>query len=330
MASKRNRRIYSIQQELLEKSREAALTAVQIFNNPLVQFKSESFIVLMMIAWTYLLHAHYRKNKIEHRYYEQHGKRKVFDKTTKGACKRWSLEKCLDANESPIDKNTVNNLRFLIGIRHEIEHQMTMRIDAALSAKFQACCLNYNEYIKQLFGKQYGIDHHLSFSLQFSSISEEQRLSLPSPDEMPAHIQAFIEGFDGSLSENEYNCPQYAYRVIFTPKLANHKSQADEVIEFIKHDSDLAKKMNDAYSKTRVVIKESEKEKFLPKNIVEIMKKEGYKKFTTHSHTKLWQSQEAKKSDKNYGVQIQSQWYWYVSWLEVVREHCKENVARYK
>ncbi|WP_439637806.1 DUF3644 domain-containing protein [Gloeomargarita lithophora] len=43
--SQRNRKIASIKIELLTKSREAMLTAVQIFNNPNIQFKSESFIV---------------------------------------------------------------------------------------------------------------------------------------------------------------------------------------------------------------------------------------------------------------------------------------------
>jgi hypothetical protein len=49
--SNRGRRAtYSIRAELVEKSRESALTAVQIFNNPLIEFKSETFIVLMTIA----------------------------------------------------------------------------------------------------------------------------------------------------------------------------------------------------------------------------------------------------------------------------------------
>ena len=52
------RRTTSIKNELVLKSREAALTAVQVFNNPLVRFKSETFIVLMTIAWIAMLLAH--------------------------------------------------------------------------------------------------------------------------------------------------------------------------------------------------------------------------------------------------------------------------------
>jgi hypothetical protein len=36
---------------LIGKSKEAILSAVQAFNNPLATFKTESFIVLSMIAW---------------------------------------------------------------------------------------------------------------------------------------------------------------------------------------------------------------------------------------------------------------------------------------
>ena len=52
---RKKRKLFSIKNELLTKSREAMLCAVQIFNNPNVVFKSESFIVLSTIAWTYLL-----------------------------------------------------------------------------------------------------------------------------------------------------------------------------------------------------------------------------------------------------------------------------------
>ena len=113
------------------------LTAVQIFNNPNIQFKSESYIVLANIAWTYLLHAYFRSNKIEYRYYEQHGQRKKFDKTKRGAYKYWELERCLNDDNCPIDNVAKSNLKFLIGLRHEIEHQMTTRIDNYLSARFQ-------------------------------------------------------------------------------------------------------------------------------------------------------------------------------------------------
>ena len=63
------------------------LTAVQIFNNPNISFKSESYVVLMTISWTYLLHAYYRGKRVEYRYFIQTGQRRKFDKTKNGAQK---------------------------------------------------------------------------------------------------------------------------------------------------------------------------------------------------------------------------------------------------
>ena len=60
-----------IRHALLAKSREAALTAVQTYNNPLVKFKSETYIVLMTIAWTYLMHAYYAREDVDIRYLDK-------------------------------------------------------------------------------------------------------------------------------------------------------------------------------------------------------------------------------------------------------------------
>lgn len=325
-ATPRFRRAFSVSGELLTKSREAALAAVQIFNSPLITFKSEIFIVLMNVAWTYLLHAHYRKQRIEYRYYQQKAKKRIFDKTKSGAHKHWELERCLNDQQSPIDKDTANNLRFLIGIRHEIEHQMTSRLDSSLSAKFQACCLNYNQYAKDLFGERYGIDKHLALSLQFSSISREQGEALPSHSGMPSRIKAFVEGFEGNLSEEEFNSPRFAYRVLFVAKTANRKGQADQVIEFVKADSTLAQDVNKAYT----VIKETERPKHLPKGIVQLMKNEGYVHFTMQSHTDLWKQMDARNPAKGFGVAVQKTWYWYDGWVDQVRKHCQDNATKYK
>ncbi len=164
----------SLADELVEKSRESALCAIRVFNDPHVSFKSETYIVLMIIAWTYLLHAHYRKKGIEYRYYEQNGKRKKFHKTKHGAFKYWELERCLNEKSCPLEKEVVTNLRFLIGLRHEIEHQMTKSLDSYLSGRYQACAVNYNDFLKKAFGKKFGLDNFLAYSIQFTEISDEQ------------------------------------------------------------------------------------------------------------------------------------------------------------
>lgn len=130
------RTIDSLADELLAKSKESALCAIRVFNDPHVSFKSETFIVLMNIAWTYLLHAYYRKKGAEYRYFRREGVRRRFDRTKSGAYKYWELERCLNEKSSPIDRDAANNLRLLIGLRHEIEHQMTRSLDNFLSGRY--------------------------------------------------------------------------------------------------------------------------------------------------------------------------------------------------
>ena len=54
--------------ELLIKAREAMIAAVHTFNSAGLHFKAELFIVTAIIAWTYLLHAHYKREGIDYRY----------------------------------------------------------------------------------------------------------------------------------------------------------------------------------------------------------------------------------------------------------------------
>lgn len=300
------------------------LSAVQIFNNPNIQFKSESFIVLANIAWLYLLHAFYRENEIEYRYFKMVNVRRRFDKTTRGAFKYWELERCLNDDQCPIDVITKANLKFLIGLRHEIEHQMTDKIDEYLSARFQACCLNYNSYIKSLFGETHGIDKHLSLSLQFSSIKEEHASQLREFTDLPANIAAYINDFDSQLTQAEYNDIKYSYRVLYVPKAANRKGQADKVVEFIPANSPEAEKLNTEY----VLLKE--RKKYLPSQVWELMQKKGYANFGQYQHTTLWQERNAKSAGNDYGVQVAHTWFWYQKWVDEVENHCKEQGDGYK
>ncbi|WP_408607039.1 DUF3644 domain-containing protein [Desulfocicer vacuolatum] len=74
---------------------------------------------------------------------------------------------------------------------------------------FQACCLNFNSYIKTLFDQKYAIDRHLTFSLQFSSLSEEQLELLQNAGNLPQNIHNYIEGFDTGLSDDVYKNVSY-------------------------------------------------------------------------------------------------------------------------
>ena len=326
MPKKRKRITGPIKQELLKKSKEAALTAVQIFNNPHINFKSESYIVLMIIAWTYLMHAYFREKNIEYRYHKQQNLRKKYDKTKHGAFKYWNLKKCLENKNSPIDNDSKNNLNFLIGLRNEIEHRMTKHIDDTFIPQFQACCLNYNEHIKKLFSNDHGIEKHLPFSLQFSTISKGQKELLDGKPELLANIDSYIHNFDNGLTENERLSTHYKYRIFLTPLTANRGSQADIVMDFTKG------KPPPAYTGNKYAfIKETDRTKYLPGQIAKIMQAEGYSKFKIHQHTQFWKKADGKNESHGFGTLVAGKiWHWYECWVDEVRKHCRDNEEKYK
>jgi hypothetical protein len=309
------RTIFSEKRDLIFKAREAMLSAVQIYNNPLITFKTESFIVLSMIAWTYLLHAYYRSKNIDYRYYSQTGKRKKYMRNSDGTIRYWDLKECISKATSPIDKNTTNNLEFLIGLRNQIEHKKANGLDSYLSARYQACALNFNHYLKNLYGDKLGLDQSLALSLQFAELDYEQsKIIKDKEDLIPQNITSYIAAFDSRLSQEETQNERFAYRLLFAKFTAKRKGQADRVVEFIDPKSELAKNISTEYW----VKEQTEKDKFSATQVIQKVREAGFKDFGMHKHTQLWQKNDGKNPNKGFGTMVVKTWYWYQNWIDYV------------
>ena len=82
-------------------------------------------------------------------------------------------------------------------------------------------------------------------------------------------------------------------------------------------------------TRKQVAIREVERPKHRAKPIVTMMKEEGFQHFNMHHFTQLWKSLDGKNSGKGWGTMVSGTWYWYDSWIDVVRSHCQTNAARY-
>jgi hypothetical protein len=328
--AKRNRTIGSVKAELVTKSREAALSAIRTFNDPQVQFKCEMFVVLMVISWTYLLHAHFRsKQGIEHRYFEAVGRRaSSFEPDVEGRVQVLGAGALPRTSKpSPVrQRRPRTTCAFLIGLRHEIEHQMTRSLDAWLGGRYQACAMNFNVYIKKLFGERCGLDRHLALCIQFIELTEEQLAGKRPEASIPPRLRAYIAEFDGKLTHDEYNSERFSYRLWFKKKLVNRPGQADKIVEFIDPDSEAAK----AIDKEQWVKKEVEREKFRATEVIAEAHKAGFAKLNPSSHATMWKTEEAKKPGKGYGIDVRGYWYWYRSWVDRVLELCAAAGDKYK
>ena len=273
--------------ELLIKAREAMVAAVHTFNSAGLTFRAELFIVTSIIAWTYLFHAWFKREGVDCRYTRTEKGQEVVVKTPNGADRYWDLAQCLKHVKCPVERGARDNLIYLLELRHEIEHRSTGRLDDAVSAKLQACCINFNDAIKGLFGAHYAIERRLPIALQFVTFSPDQRALLKKAGTLPRHVESMMDAFERQLTPEQQADPRFAFRVFMVHRTANRAPGADLAVELVPPGSDVAEKFN-------LALKEVEKQKYLPTEIVGMMVREGYKRFTMESHTRLWKRLNAK------------------------------------
>jgi hypothetical protein len=274
--------------------------------------------MLMVVAWTYLLHAYYHQLGVDCRYYEMKGKRKVYVRVD-GRTRTWDLSRCLREPSCPLDVDTVNNLKFLIGLRNEVEHIRATELDTYRSGRYQACALNYNHYLTNLFGMS--IDSYLAYSIQFSHLSSLQAKSMTTRGSIPQSIKSFILKFDEGLTQVEADSERFSYRLLFQRRLAGRPGQADSVIEFLSPDSEMAA----GVPTERWVRKEVEKPKYRPTEVVKTAREAGFVSFTVNQHAELWRRADAKNPAKGFGCDVSGYWYWYDSWVRYVIDYLAKN-----
>lgn len=77
---------------ILDASINSAISAVEIYNKPNARFRTETFIVLMIIAWTKLFHAFFQATIGEKYFYKNDNKR---FKIVNGEKRAWELSECI-------------------------------------------------------------------------------------------------------------------------------------------------------------------------------------------------------------------------------------------
>jgi hypothetical protein len=159
----------------------------------------------------------------------------------------------------------------------------------------RACCINFNDAIKSLFGAQYALELRLPIALQFVTFSPDQRALLKKASTLPRHVETMMDAdaFEQRLTPEQQADPRFAFRVYMVHRTANRAPGADLAVEPVPLGSDIAEKFN-------LALKEVEKRKYLPTEIVSIMAAEGWDRFTMDCHTKLWKRLAAKNPAKAY------------------------------
>jgi hypothetical protein len=132
------------------------------------------FCVLANLAWTYLLHEYYLRKMGS-----------IVDENGFSM----PLSEMIERKDCPLSDGIKQNLRALKTLRDKVEHHLLGKADTKWLGLFQACCLNFDKAICDLFGPRMTLASDLAFALQFSGLNLDQVVTT-NKYELPPEIEA--------------------------------------------------------------------------------------------------------------------------------------------
>lgn len=278
------------------KCRHSAIAAVDVYNRTGPRFRTAQYIIMIVLAWTALFHAHfYQKNRRP--WYEKKssgvGKGVRYDRVD-GEPRHWDPKECLKqyhgANHPPERKN----LEFLIGLRNKIEHRNIPELDASLYGECQAALMNLETMLVDIFGKRYALMDELALALQFSHVipAERKQAAQKLAGSASKSVREYVEKFRGNLPSSTLNSMKYSFNVYLVPRVVNRASSADASVTFIRADEASAEEMS-RLEKLNVLIKEkhipiANLDTFKPSQVAELVEAGLGRTFTIGTHTSAW------------------------------------------
>lgn len=134
-----------LSRQLIEKSQEAFLLSLEIYNKPTIKYRIESFSVFFCNAWELLLKAYIlERTKQEKSIFYP----KERNKPRKSIALRDAVKKVFPNEKDPVRKN----IEDIADLRDSATHLIIKELEAVYVGLFQAGVLNYVETLKSWFG----------------------------------------------------------------------------------------------------------------------------------------------------------------------------------
>lgn len=206
-----------IKQKLVDKSIEAFIMGLEIYNKPTIKYRIEGFSFFICNAWELMLKAELL-NRNEDIYYSDKSGRTL------------SLEPTIKKIYS--DKNTRVrlNLEKIIELRNISTHFITEDYEAKYAPLFHACVLNFVNEIKRFHNidiSNYISQNFLTITANYEPLSNEQiRLKYP-----PEIAERFIQQSNQiDVLTQEYDSDKFAIPIKQNLYITKKKDEADFVI----------------------------------------------------------------------------------------------------
>ena len=278
----------------LAMAKDACIAAVTNYNRPGMAFRTRTYTVLMIIAWTALFHAIFHRRGKKPWYLAQGtGPNATYQKID-GEPKHWELSEAMRRYYRHEDTPERKNLEFMVALRNRIEHRDHPELDPALYGECQAMLMNFEELLRKEFGDDHAIPDQLALALQFTSLRPEaQKVALRRLQSSAAtDLLEFIRQFRAGLPQEVLESSSYSLRVFLVPKLANREKTADLAVEFVPFDPTHPQEM-EGLNRVAALIKEKQipvasSGLMKPSEVVQQLEECLPHQVTMHTHTQAW------------------------------------------
>lgn len=220
----------------LDASVAEACLAVRLYNDPSEVRSFEGFVIHMHMAWLYLLHAEFIRDRIDIRYWDPNRPHRLL--RVDGEPKCWELGRCV-IERWPNGGAVPANLDFFIKLRNKFEHRHS-RADVALALAVaghaHAHLINFEEELTSQFGQGESLATKLRFPVfvgTFSDAGEQALRRLRSS--LPKHLRTFIADYHSGLDTGIASDQHFELRLRVTLELAQRDPTAT-AIQFTRLD----------------------------------------------------------------------------------------------
>lgn len=231
---------WSKSRRMVEASKQEALEAVDHYNRPQPSRGLEGFLVHMHIAWLYLLHAEFTRDKVDFRYHLPNGRLDRVD----GEPKTWELAKCVRERYPDQNDPVRKNLELSILLRNKVEHRYARDLAVVTAGKAHALLINYELELVAQFGAEHSLADSLRFPVFLSTLAGSGSEFVTALNRLPKGTRNLLAKFDADLDPVVASDQRYEFRILLTPKLGP-KGETDTAFDFVR-EADLTEEQRQA------------------------------------------------------------------------------------
>lgn len=213
----------NITNKLLNKSKEAFIMAIEIYNKPTIKYRVEGFSFFICNAWELMLKAH-MINKF--------GEDSIYYKDNPG--RTITLEKCLQQIFTNEKTPLRRNLTKIIELRNTSTHFITEEYEMIYIPLFQACVLNFVEKMQEFHGinmTEVIPQNFLTLAVSMKAL-DENVIRATYPEEIAQKLITTNEQLEPMIAENNQS---FAIKIEHLHYITKDKSQATSFVHVDKN-----------------------------------------------------------------------------------------------